>query len=376
MLIVLALSFWRLEVCSLRCLRSSKSSAFLFQALVVPFVRRYEKDLDLILLLIGSTALLFFHFLFELPWNALCSIVKRPYRSLAMRTPTRALAESTAVTPTAQSPRSRPTPRFRPAPHISSPTERRPIAVDLQDDLTAKQSPRPSLLVNAAKDAEPSRANAQGAAKVVKQGRVKSAVQVFDSASAEDHPRAAANGRSETPNPPPTRASSSRTDSTRQTRVARASDKAARSRPDPPGLPSEPQAKPRSASHSAKVRAALRTLPPAPSHEPRQTTTGPSLQRKRGSANTRPGSPSPSAAAKLAPRGQKRTRPDDDDEDYAESVTRPAPATSTKRATRMPRTKKTSDAGVTGARPKRPRAAATKSEDDAPRAKRTRTSTK
>ncbi|BEI86149.1 hypothetical protein CcaverHIS002_0604360 [Cutaneotrichosporon cavernicola] len=113
MLLVLALSFWRLE-----------SSAFLFQTLVVPVVRRYETHIDLTLLLLGSTVLLFFHFLVELPWSTMVALAKYPSRRVirvsAYEAPVPSVDTSTATTP------SRPT---RPA----STSTGRPSAVETQE---------------------------------------------------------------------------------------------------------------------------------------------------------------------------------------------------------------------------------------------------
>ncbi|BEJ16986.1 hypothetical protein CspHIS471_0603870 [Cutaneotrichosporon sp. HIS471] len=214
MLLVLALSFWRLE-----------SSPFLFQILVVPVVRRYETHIDLTLLLLGSTALLFFHFLVELPWSAMVALAKYPSRRVlrvsAYEAPAPSVATSSATTP------SRPT---RPA----STSTGRPSSVETQEGSKLKSfrptSPhRPRGPRNPEHKAHhgPPTTTRKTAATVAKHGRVRAAAQALDVASApstanrESHRSTSTNGRGKASGSeaPALRAPSTRADATQHAKV-------------------------------------------------------------------------------------------------------------------------------------------------------------
>ncbi|CAK9784476.1 hypothetical protein CC85DRAFT_301588 [Cutaneotrichosporon oleaginosum] len=364
MLIMLALIYWRVE-----------SSALLFQAIVVPFVRRYERQIDLTLLLIGSTALFFFHFLIELPYQAVVALVKRPALS-APRTPARQRPAWTVAYPATPSPS-----------HSVSHTEPEPpLLKEAPQALTLTSSPRsPSRRprgprehkADSATSHQPRAATVKSAAPSNKPGRVKAAALSFDSSSTlastsdRERPRSALSERSKRAVAPP------RVDDTvRPLKAARPSEKVSDKRLVRP-IRSGKAEDQRDVAHSVKVRSALKHLPPAPSHDPRQPIAGPS---RSSNSQTMPPRSMSQAEPKRPTRGQKRARPDEEEYEESDASThRSSHAMSTRNTPRKAKGSKAATASGPAKRataPRQPatrtRVAATTTKGDTPRVKRAR----
>lgn len=384
MLLVLALSFWRLEVRDLRGPCSRESSAFLFQTLVVPVMRRYEAHIDLTLLLIGSAALFVFHFVVEIPSRALVTLAKRASGQM-LRTPAREQPSPRIATPPTPTP-SRPARRASPLPEVPvvMETQKGPKRESLPHATPRK--PRVPRKPEAETHHPSLAATKRSAVLVAKPGRVRAAAQAFEASSAtsasdRDRPHATTSGRPKKAEDP-SRTSGSRVASTRPTKAVRPFDKPAECRPVRP-VPSSKTPTTKSNAHADKVRAALRTLPPAPSHDPRQLTAGTSQPSK--SDNATASTSMPQAEPKRPARGQKRVRPDDEEyQDRDVSTARSAHAMTTRSTPRKLKSRKTSAGASPATRVTAPRQpakrtrapATTTTKTDTPRVKRARTSKK
>lgn len=317
----------------------------------------------------------------EVPWSVVLGIVNRLRWSSKSRTaPSTPRAERTER-------------RLSTSPRIASspktPAPKPPVVVPSQkasDRLQAsRRSPRRT---NVAPEAGPSRVVSDRAeVSSTSRGRVKARVDAFNAASTGDPSRArtAVSAPRSKAVPASKRNASGSSETTRQpTRArARATDKPANAQPaGHPEARAVSRARPPSASltrdrptethprsHTAKVQSALQALPPAPTHDPQQSTDP--RPEERAAVNTQTAN-----AVRPARRNLKRTRASDEDPAAQPSRSKSTPAKSTPTTKRPARTVK-STIGKTddtqAARTKRTRSSAAEVEDASPRVKRART---